>query len=198
MTKTTSRAALLINVTNAVFASGKSRAEEIAAVKKAGVKQVDVRETVIAARLALTLWPNANETHEMLLDKARAVIARPGATGKAKDRRTAAQEKAYGSARQYWSRLLKDAGVKSDAPQAKNANAGNKGKASPAVLDSDTPAKAERPASPGFANETEARIWINGQAAMMLATANKNGKVMSVAYQNAIKAFATAVNAATK
>lgn len=110
-------------------------------------------------------------------------------------RRNAKQEAAYASARQVWSRLLKKAAVTPKGKGAGNNNAAKKGQgATTDAAETVAPivAAPDKPVAPVAVTPDAAREFMAQQAAMLLAYANKNAKVMPIELRNAVAAFVTA------
>lgn len=170
------------------------------ALKAAGGEQEILRAAVIEGALCGSLF--AGDTSEDTLAKVRKILSNVGhgATGKPKEgqgRRTAAQETACASARQVWSRLLKKAKVASadkrgGAAGAKAANAAKAAGKRAIEQDAKIVSAPTAPVAPVAVTAQVAREFVAQQAAMLLAYANKNAKVMPIELRNAIGAFVTA------
>ena len=180
-------------VVTAVIASGKSRKDEVAAVKKAGVNKPEVERSIIIGRMAFLLKPGSNLPVADLATEVEAILALPGNTSKAKGKkRTKAQEAAYGAARTYKTRLLKEAGVK---PTDARGGDNNKGKPNPG---SNAPEKAEAEvveASPKIVSTAAFKKYVQLQAVALLATIDNNPEIAErcEAEVLAIRAFHKAV-----
>lgn len=189
VTKTTApTASKLLALSEAMIATQGNRDAEFAALKSAGGNQPKVREQVIATRIALTIGARWNDPTADKVTKALAIMAQPGAGTTKPKRRTEAQEKAYASGRQYWARLLKDAGI---ATTETRGGANNKGKAKTGSNKPDTaPAGGTAIAIPAAVNKVEVHKFLQDMAALLITFANKNGKAMDVKSRNIINSFA--------
>lgn len=156
--KNTSRPSLLANVDAAARNVAGSFAEAVSAVKAAGDKE-DTREAFVLAHMSKTL--GVSTVHAKLArDKSG---HKDGGDDK---RRTLDEERAYGNARQAYSRVLAACGFKS---KDKRGGANNlKGKKAA------TPVKAE--VLPSASSAADALAWLSDVGARMSSYQAKNAK----------------------
>lgn len=83
----------------------------VAAMRAAGAETDEVKDVVLATYMARRMNPKAKACTEDMLNEARAVLALPGASTKAEQKRTVEQERFYTGARQYLFALRKKAEV---------------------------------------------------------------------------------------
>ena len=201
MSNASNRATVLGQLAKAVENSVKSRDAEIAAVRAADVLQDDTKMTVQTTRVAMSLRVKDSKlTAAKARKDAARILALPNANSKAPEKRTEAEDTIVNAARKYWSRLLAAADVKSTDSRAGNSNA-KKSEPRPSMLDKDdVPADnaKPKPAAPAFATAAQYNAWLDGQAAMLIATTERAGKVASASRQKLIAKFAADLAKLTK
>jgi hypothetical protein len=169
-------AAILASVTVAAFHCGENDLATRAAMTAAeGIEPAKVRLAFISGFMASRLAPLTKDDVASpdritsLVEKAQAVMALPGSTGKAANRRTVAQETVYAAARKAWSRF---------APKAKVATGEKRGTKSASVKKAK--AKAEKIA-PKFKTVAGSLEWAQKSVAFLLSGLKKNAAPAPVA-----------------
>jgi hypothetical protein len=194
-TTDTARAALLANLSRAVWVGITARDAQIAALREceSDEEQDDVKSIVLRTYMARRANPTAKEPTAAMLATAAKVLAMVGANSKeeTRNKRTAEQEKWYTGARQYLFSLRKAAGVK--APAGTGGGANNTGPRAPRTPDGDTD-KAPKAQAPRFNTGADLRAFAFQQAKMLAMLIEKpdNAPMVDPALRRAITAFAKA------
>jgi hypothetical protein len=161
-------ATILNDVARAGWNDHANRATVMASVAAAqGLDPKEVRAAFCAGFLARDLY--GFEEFTVALDKARAVLALPGATGKAAERRTGAQETSYAAARKAWARYAPKAGLSTGEKRGTKSASVKKAKA-----------KAEKIA-PKFKTVAGSLEWAQKSVAFLLSGLKKNAAPAPVA-----------------
>jgi hypothetical protein len=188
-------AAELNGISQAAFEAG-GKIKAMVALISAPYKRADKagRELIrnafcygdVAVRLGVTL------------EKGRAIVLLPGAGTKAVDRKTKAQEDAYAASRTAFKRFLQSAGLTTTKPKPKTARAPGGETSQNAPAASTKAEKTEQEVIAQAKTPGDARDYLRGQAAAMMAYQKKNAKIVPAAYALAVAAFKAALDAADK
>lgn len=163
-------------------------------------RALQMRLAYVAPRMALAM-PSNRTLDERIGAAIVAINDKAGATGTAKlkkgqSRRTAAEEKAYGNAREYWSKVLSEAGLSGAKTNADKNKA--KRTAKPAAKPAAQPAAPVKAVKLGKVKDKESFIdYAMNQAAALLASSNKNAAIVPGPVADAIMAFHSAMTAAS-
>lgn len=166
---------------NAAFHGSSAHAQAVALIRAAGYAQKDYQPAIRGAFIVgycAGVWFKGDNLTRDAHDKAAKIVALPGATGKAANRRTTAQEATYAAARMAFSRVLKDAGF---ATVQKKGGARQKA-AKP--TESDKPADTAKPAAPTMlprANgPADVHAWLTELASTVTRYFKANAKVATL------------------
>lgn len=165
--------------------SPRNRALEAAAL---GYKAARVANSLLADPAYVKRWHNMAD--ELIIEAGAEIIGKAAPTSSKPDRRTEQEHKACRSADVSWVRIREAAGIKS----------AEKRKASRKPRQGSNPAKAPPvdlvKASPKLATKAAANDYFGTAAAALLATVDKNAKLVDPRISSAVSDFLAAVKAA--
>lgn len=198
-------------IQDAAFTHADSRVAIVALIKKAGIADDKTRLAFIvgdmARQLVATKALNAgdNERKDAIakaMESASVACELPSNTSKAKIKRTATQEKAYGASRAAWSRMVKRLGVKSESAKQGNTNAKPKArKESGATHATDKTESAQRQlveVTPVCGNLGALIAALLLEAGQCEAIVKKNHSHATVQVRNLVNDFARGLRALNK